>query len=485
MTEATVSQLRGDILRYLPSTILPALIALLHAFVFTRVFSPAEYGRYSLMLLGVTVASTVACQWLQQAIIRFLPGRLDPPSSVPLKLAFAISLALTEAVFVASGTMLCLVLSPHFDQTWQAFYAPAVLLTAVTIAFGTLIVVLQAQMRPVAFSIYRLSNVAIGFALSLLFVFSFERHISSLLWGGILASALLVPALWRATGMPGYIPRGPEIRDAFGMIPSLLAYGFPLTVYVIMLGSTIFLDRYWIQLFRNSAEVGIYSAAYVLATGAVNLAATPILFAVHPLAVKTWESGDRVETIRVLDRLVRWEVAVTMIGVTLTALCAEDLSGILLGPDFRIGHKVMPLIVAAAAMGQLGSLLHKPFELEKRPAVICRVMLVVLSVDVAMSFMLVPRLGYLGTAIATLIGNILYCVTIDWKAGSRLLCRAMTTGGIQVKVVLLSLATSLGVRAIAPTYGSGEWNTSRFTFTICIGALYVAVCCLVVKRANK
>ncbi len=52
-------------------------------------------------------------------------------------------------------------------------------------------------------------------------------------------------------------------------------------------------DRFIIELFRGSEEVGIYSANYTLVNMGILFVATPLLSAAVPLIVDAWETGHR------------------------------------------------------------------------------------------------------------------------------------------------------------------------------------------------
>ena len=62
-----------DTVKYIPSLVVPAIVGLISIPIVTRLFSPADYGNYILVLSTITVLSTLA-SWSSMSIIRFYPA---------------------------------------------------------------------------------------------------------------------------------------------------------------------------------------------------------------------------------------------------------------------------------------------------------------------------------------------------------------------------------------------------------------------------
>ena len=62
-----------DAVKYLPAQIVPGIVGFISISVITRIFSPQDYGNYSLAMAAVMVLATL-CGWLPMSIIRFYPS---------------------------------------------------------------------------------------------------------------------------------------------------------------------------------------------------------------------------------------------------------------------------------------------------------------------------------------------------------------------------------------------------------------------------
>ena len=61
-----------DAVKYLPAQIAPGIVGFISIPVITRIFSPKDYGNYSLAMAMIMVLTTLA-GWLPMSIIRFYP----------------------------------------------------------------------------------------------------------------------------------------------------------------------------------------------------------------------------------------------------------------------------------------------------------------------------------------------------------------------------------------------------------------------------
>ena len=91
-------------MKYLPSQIAPAIVGLVAIPIITRLFLPADYGNYVLVMATVNVLSTIV-GWLSMSIIRFYSAyerdnKLQQFYSSGLKLLF-ISVSILAGVFLS------------------------------------------------------------------------------------------------------------------------------------------------------------------------------------------------------------------------------------------------------------------------------------------------------------------------------------------------------------------------------------------------
>jgi len=410
-----------QVLAYVPGSILPAFIGLASAAIFTRIFSTDEYGRYSLVLSIITLATALASQWLQQAINRYLPGASDIATRQEVKQVAAMGVILVAGL-LGGVTLIVLSFRNLLPAEWREFVLPGTLLMVTTSAFNPLGVVLQAEMQARQFSYYALANAVGKLILSLLIVFTITRAPSGMVWGAVLSTAMLLPLLWYRAGLP--LPNlllNKELWSNYWRgIKQFAAYGFPMIGWFLAATLLNVGDRYVIQWFRGSTEVGIYSANYNLIQGAVGLIAAPILLAAHPFLMRAWGEGDRDNAGRWLGIIAEWFTVAGIMLVGATWLFSSDVATWFLGPEFRAGHVIMPAVIAGVVAWQLGMYAHKPLEFSERTGFMFILSLAAAGLNLILNIIFVPIYGYVAAAYTTLVSYLVYAV-ITSIAGQRIL----------------------------------------------------------------
>jgi O-antigen/teichoic acid export membrane protein len=393
-------------------------MGLLGAAVFTRRFSPADYGRYSLALTIVNIAVLIGTQWLQQATNRYVPGEKGPARLWRWKSAIARSLVFSAIGVALAGALAASVAGLLLEPTWRPFVIPSAALALANGLINSLLVVLQAEIRSRDFARFRLLAASGSLVVSCLLVFPFGGGASMLLWGTAVPLLLLVLPLWRSAELP-LPPRhlAPEARAA---LRTMAAYGVPLTGWFLATTLLFFGDRFVIQFFRGEHEVGVYSATYLLVSGSVSLLATPMIMATHPLLVRLWESEDREAAGRWLQVIVELFLITGGLLVAGTGLFAGDVARLMLGPSFREGSAIMPLLATGALVWQLAMYVHKPLEFAGRTMQMLWFSASAFAVDIVLNLAAVPVFGYRAAASALLAGVVVYLGLAHWN-GRRIL----------------------------------------------------------------
>ncbi|AOQ23309.1 hypothetical protein MTAT_18410 [Moorella thermoacetica] len=460
-----------QVLAYVPGSILPAFIGLASAAIFTRIFSTDEYGRYSLVLSVTTLATALASQWLQQAINRYLPGASDIATRQAVKRVAAMGVILVSGL-LGGVTLIVFSFRNFLPAEWREFVLPGALLMVTTSAFNPLGVVLQAEMQVRQFSYYTLANAVARLILSLLIVFTITRAPSGMVWGAVLSTAMLLPLLWYRAGLP--LPNLLLHKELWSNywrgLKQFAAYGFPMIGWFLAATLLNVGDRYIIQWFRGSVEVGIYSANYNFIQGAVGLIAAPILLAAHPFLMRAWGEGDRVNAGRWLGIIAEWFAVAGIMMVGATWLFSSDLATWFLGAEFRAGHVIMPVVIAGIVAWQLGMYAHKPLEFAERTTFMFVLSLIAAGLNLILNIIFVPVYGYIAAAYTTLASYLVYAA-ITGITGQRFL--RWRVRGRPVAITILVTLVSVGGLQNLRVMVQGEWGYFP-GFLVTVGAGIIA-----------
>ncbi|MEM9666333.1 MAG: lipopolysaccharide biosynthesis protein [Bacteroidota bacterium] len=419
----TFADLRHLVIRYVPGSVGPVLLALASTFIFTRVFEAEAYGRYVLAFTTAQLLAMLAGQWVQQAGVRYLSSR--PDSTGPTRPMYALGVALIISLLalctLGSVGVLWVLMAPA-DGVWWPYVIPALLAALGLTAFNILLAVLQSRRAARTHSAYRLVESMLKLSGAVLLVWIVFEHPASILWGAALSLGIVVPFLWCQVGLPGpnrslrYVQHTTVRR----FVRRFFVFGAPLAGWFLAANLLDSADRYMLQWLRGEAEVGIYAANYSLIGGGVRLLAAPLLLAAYPLLVEAWDRGRAEEASTWLTHITEGLLVIGGGAVAGLVLFSADLAGLVLGPDFREGHRVLPLVMAGVVFWQIGMYVHKPLEFALQTTTMLKAGLACAAINIALNAGFIPAFGYMGAALATLVSYLVYLLLVGWAARSML-----------------------------------------------------------------
>jgi len=425
-----------DTSRYLPASVIPALLSVVGVSVFTRIFGSGPYGQYALVVATAMFVSVFLSGWLRQSIMRYLPrvdGRVEFDAFVDRLSAALLALSLASLVlFLAAGWFI--------DRHWpdyRQFVLPTIGLVLTEMAFLTYGAVLQASLRSRAFATYKIVWTTLRLALALAFVLWVDRHPAGIITGAFVANALVVVPM---AGQLGVWRRFASVLRSFdGRFVRILAnYGLPMVGWMVGGQILALSDRFVLSAFRGSGEVGIYSANYGLVSMGFGLITGPVLTACYPLIMKAWEKGDRERVPALITQFSRYYVLAVIPIITLIGVYSRDIVAIVLGAEFREGYTIIPLVLGGLAVWWLAMIGHKGLEITERTRTMLVLVLICAAANIALNLVFVPRYGYTAAAATTAISYALYPLlvyfvarpTLPWGIPWATVARSLLAGGV-------------------------------------------------------
>lgn len=449
MTAAVETQSGQAILRriatYVPGSVVPAAITLVTSVVFTRIFNADEFGEYSLVLAIATLAKTGMTLWVTLSIGKYLPATQDAAHRVTIKEAVILSAATVVLIEATIGTGIVLLAHWLFDTQTQPFVLPAVLFVVVTSAFDIVMVLFPGEQRPKPYVSFQLTASAGTFALRLLLVSQlFLMDIQLMLWSVVICNAVLLPLLWRQAHLPSPRILASVMRSdpALSLMRAFVAFGLPMTLWLIASMLLDVGDRFVIDYFLGPSAVGIYDANYRLIAGFVSLMIVPLTITLHPylMSISGQQHGEHIG--EVIGVIVDKIMLLGILSVGLTFVFHEQLA-LLLGPDFREGSRLMPIVLAGVFVFSIGTFVHKPFEIVGRPKTMVLWAYLAAAVNLGANFVLVPLLGYMGASYATVVAYSAYTIGVGrlgrrlfpWHVDKAFVARRAATIGAVILVI--------------------------------------------------
>ena len=289
-------------------------------------------------------------------------------------------------------------------------------------------------------------------------------YIIAQVWSAAAVLVLLTIAVWRSFGA-----RRKLMVDHAALLPREIASFSAATMSMELLGFLLSQgDKVMIGIFLNARELGVYAVAGAL-VGFVPVVLQAINQIFAPTIADLHATGQIALLSRLFQRLAKWTFACTFPGACVLIIFSRNFMA-LFGSDFQAGW---PIVVIGTigqlincAVGSVGFILLMSGHERK----VLKVQIGVAAFVMAANYVLIPRWGITGAALAAALANAftnLWCL-YEVKINLGLVPFTRSYGRLTLPCLVTILAL-LSVRRLDPT----------FTFSIPLLAGSVALAYLI------
>ncbi|MEM3627526.1 MAG: flippase [Candidatus Bathyarchaeia archaeon] len=382
-----------DFVTYAPSQFIPALIGFISVSILTRLISPEQYGQYVLVMTTVSLL-TILTGWVPMSFIRFYPaaehngqlGRLCTSALIGLIGSVLIVSILGGAIFLRVGSRLDLLF------TGGALFV----LMAV---FDSLHHFLRAEFKAKEYTLFSIWRAVAGLGLGVGMVLVFDRGVEGLLWGHAVSLVLALPFLWRIAIGP--LPKTGLLSG--DLVKGMLAYGFPLVVGNLSAWMLSLSDRYILEHFRGTYELGIYSASYTIAEKSIALVAYLFHFVSIPMTVQVWEK-DETRARDFVSITTRYYLLLCLPLAVGMGVLSRPIIEVLMGEAYQEGYRILPFVVTGGFLLGLQQRFQSSLVVSNKTFLIMVSLFIGGVVNIVCNLIFVPRYGYIAAAVNTLVG---------------------------------------------------------------------------------
>jgi O-antigen/teichoic acid export membrane protein len=188
----------------------------------------------------------------------------------------------------------------------------------------------------------------------------------------------------------------------FTELKGYLKYGLPLVPNAAILWVIHTSDRYMIGYFMKAEDVGIYSAAYTLAhIMALFLGSLQVVL--FPTISKSYDDGEMAKTKTYLKYSLKYLLMLTIPAAFGLSILATPLLRILTTAEFTSGNTVIPFVAAGLVIFSFYQVCLYIIHLVKKTYWTVRLLSIAAALNIGLNLLLIPHMGILGAAVATLI----------------------------------------------------------------------------------
>ncbi len=284
----------------------------------------------------------------------------------------------------------------------------------------------------------------LSLGLALLFVFFIIGGVEGFYTGILCAEAVMVGvALWHARKLTGF---SFSERPDRATLSAALAFGLPLLAFELTNVLLAFGDRVLIKVLLSDEALGHYTAAYNLGNTLQSFILLPLALAIQPMYMRIWAEEGAAATAQFLERAGALFILMAIPSIAGVAAVREPLVELLAGELYMAGADVLPLTFAGFVLYGGYAVFAAGLFLHKETARMAVAVGAACALNLGLNALLIPPLGIMGAAVATLCSYTLAIVVLTWMAFKRL--RFGLPWGAMARVSLMSAVMFAAVRWI-------------------------------------
>jgi O-antigen/teichoic acid export membrane protein len=222
-------------------------------------------------------------------------------------------------------------------------------------------------------------------------------------------------------------------------------YGMPLAVYEFafaVLGSA---DRFLVTYYLGPGALGFYSVAYGLAQHANELLVTPLILAILPIYMRIWTSSGAEKTQEFLSISLELFLAAAAGNLADAVAAARPAVLILASSKYAGAERMIPVLLAGLLIYATYVFLAAGLLIHKRTLQMAVLLVIAAAANIALNCLLLPRMGLMGSAVATLLSYAL-CIVLLGRASSRLLPLRIRPAAVLKFLAAAAVAAFAGAR---------------------------------------
>lgn len=404
-----LQQLASESAIYGVPSVVSRVVSLFLIPVYTRVFAPSDYGVISMVDVTVAFLLPLIVLGLDSASYRWY---FDSEDLVDRKQTISSWFWAQIVASILAGIVLVM-MAPWIIQVFihREGYFIVFAICALTLPLRAPISVMtrffRLQRQPVKSVVFSVSQILLTPVLTILFVVILKKGVL-----GIYLADLIVQLL-------GMIASVVILRDwisplnfQFVRLKQMLLYSWPLIPSSIASWVVSVSDRYIVSLYRDLGEVGLYQIGISIASVInVLIMAFHAAWVVFALSIK-----DRPEANRVYATVMEVFLLVTCFFALGLTLFAPEALRILTTPAYYQAYNVVGVLALGFIFTELYQIFAIGLSIKKKMAPIGIAISIAAGINIVLNFLMIPRMGRMGAAIATLVTQAVIPTYVYWSA---------------------------------------------------------------------
>jgi O-antigen/teichoic acid export membrane protein len=378
--------------------------------VYARYLPAGEFGVLSLLTVTLTLVTIVLKFGLNHAFFRHYYETEDPAHQRRIVGSTLIFLLVSS---IAATALLWMVAPQVSAAVFKGDRSRADLIQLVfLISFFEVITlipdsILRARFKSARYSALNITAFLFQLILITYLVIGVGANIRNVLIGRLVGGA------FEAVLFYAMVRRDLSLSFSAAELRGMLSFGVPLIFGQISFHLFMMIDRFFLERYALPRELGAYSMANTLVSVVTILVTVPFsqVWTVMRFSVMNEEGAEDY-----YSRVLTYILFVSMFFALCISAVAGDGLTLYSLRGYWSAANIIPLLALAAVLDCASRVLNVGITLKKRTVFAPIVILVALTVNIGLNFLLIPRYGSMGATVATLLSYLVFCALRYWAS---------------------------------------------------------------------
>lgn len=385
--------------------------------IYARIFVPADYGLLSLALLIVSLGNIIIGNWLTSCTARFLPLYQRINKTDTFYSSVLLSTTLSLAGFIILGILAYLLFRGFLASEFRSLIPLVAALIPLTMLYQISLTVLRMKQKAKRYITGQLVFTYVALIIGMPMAMYLGMGVSGILLGQVIILFILGAIMFR-----GLFLTGSNIRFSATFLPTVkefARYGFPAAATSIGTWILYASDRYIIEYFRGTTEVGLYSMGHSVGY-IIMMMVSAFILAAEPTLMRTYESDNREITSLLLSRLTRMFILLVLPMAVGILVLASPIIRLLTTPPYYPASIVIPFLALGNFIYGLCLLSYTGLQTAKKSNIMARNWFTAGALNILLNIIFVPKFGFTAAAVTSLV-SYAALLTLNVKSVSKYL----------------------------------------------------------------
>ncbi len=458
MSGSSLKRLLVQVSHYSLASLLTTIAGLISFPFLTRVFSVADYGTMSLVSATLTIVVAIGKLGIQFPVFPFHSEIASGKSRFSLGQLYSTTVfGMGTAGFVV-GLLLLTVTILGLDRWFgdtanlRLYFAICSVVCVSQVFESAIINFVRANQLTVLLMVYQVVKRYSMLGLVIVGVLLVKRSLTTFYAAMILtevsATATLALLFFRR-----HAAAAPK-RSSFSrpLYLEMLRLGIPMMIGYELSGIILSVgDRYVIEMLVGDEALGLYSAGYNLCQYVQAVVIASVGQAIMPIYMQMWEQKGADETAAFINQSLRTYCLFAVPVVAGVAAVGPELLQVLASEKYARAAAVLPWVIGGMVVEGVSGMVGAGLFIHRRVAIIVSIIMSCAVLNVGLNVAIIPMLGVVGAAIATLVAYAALVVAMT-LVGRRLLAVRLPWGSL-VRSMAASALMFLAVYPVYPGHG--------------------------------